>query len=43
MADLGKLQRTKKMMNTITYEDVKEFVPNKDKVLKRRTLGFHHH
>jgi SpoVK/Ycf46/Vps4 family AAA+-type ATPase len=40
MADLGKKQRTKKMMNTITYEDVIEFVPNKDKVLKRQRLGF---
>jgi len=40
MADLGKRQRTKKMMSIITFEDVKEFVPNKDKVLKRQRLGF---
>jgi len=42
MADLSKTKRTKKMMATISIEDVKEFVPDKDKVLRRRSLGFHH-
>jgi len=40
MADIDKKQRTRKMMRTITLEDVKEFVPTRDKDLKRQRLGF---
>lgn len=40
MASLSKKQRTKKMMATLCIEDVKEFVPNEEKTLKRQPLGF---
>lgn len=40
MASLSKKQRTKKMMATLSLEDVKEFVPNEEKLLKRQPLGF---
>lgn len=40
MASLNKKQRTKKMMATLSIEDVKEFVPNEEKTLKRQPLGF---
>ena len=40
MADLKKKERTEKMMNTLNLEDVKEFVPNEEKILKRQPLGF---
>lgn len=42
MADMDNAQRTKKMMLTITFVDVMEFVPDKDKALKRQPLGFRH-
>ena len=40
MADLNKKQRTEKMMSTITIDDVKEFVPSKDSISRKQTLGF---
>jgi len=40
MADLTKKQRTKKMMETIGVDDVKEFTPDKDKSSKRKPLGY---
>jgi hypothetical protein len=40
MADLNKSQRTEKMMSTLKVEDVKEFIPNEEKILKRQPLGF---
>jgi len=40
MADMSKKQRTKKMMATLSIADVKEFVPNDEKILKRQPLGF---
>lgn len=40
MASLSRKQRTKKMMATLSIEDVKEFVPNEEKTLKRQPLGF---
>ncbi len=40
MADMTKKQRTKKIMSTLTIDDVKEFIPSKDSLSKSRTLGF---
>ena len=40
MAGLNKKDRTKKMMSTLTLKDVEEFVPNNEKTLKRRPLGY---
>lgn len=40
MADLNKKQRTEEMMSTITIDDVKEFVPSKDSISRKQTLGF---
>ena len=40
MADLNKSQRTKKMMATLSLDDVKEFTPDKEKALQKRVIGF---
>lgn len=40
MADLSKKQRTEKMMSTLSIDDVKEFVPDKEKTMQRRPLGY---
>lgn len=40
MADLNKNERTKEMMKTLSLEDVAEFIPGKEKKLKREPLGF---
>jgi len=40
MADLKKTLRTKKIMETLSIDDVKEFKPGEEKTLKRKPLGF---
>ncbi len=40
MAGLSKKQRTKKIMSTLSIDDIKEFDPDKVKSIHRRTLGF---
>ncbi len=40
MADLKKSLRTKKIMETLSVDDVTEFKPGEEKVLKRKPLGF---
>ncbi|PLX01481.1 MAG: AAA family ATPase [Marinilabiliales bacterium] len=40
MADLKKSLRTKKIKETLSIDDVKEFKPGEEKVLKRKPLGF---
>jgi len=40
MADLSKKERTKKMMSTLSVDDVKEFEPNKNKIKKRSSMGY---
>lgn len=40
MADLGKAKRTKKLMSTISINDVEEFVPNKEKHGRSKTMGY---
>ena len=40
MADMSKKQRTKKIMSTLTIDDVKDFVPGKDSLSVLHTLGF---
>ena len=40
MADLSKKERTKKMMSTLSVDDVKEFEPSKNKMKKRSSMGY---
>jgi len=40
MADMDKKHRTKEMMSTLNLDDVKEFIPDKNRTLKRQTMGF---
>jgi len=40
MADIPKKQRTKKIMSTLSVDDVKEFVASDTKSSRRKTLGF---
>lgn len=40
MANLPKAERTAKMMSTLLLEDVKEFVPGKERLRRNRMVGF---
>ncbi len=40
MADIPKKQRTKKIMSTLSIDDVKEFVADKTKLSTRKPLGY---
>jgi SpoVK/Ycf46/Vps4 family AAA+-type ATPase len=40
MADLSKKQRTEEIMSTLSLDDVKQFVPDKERSIKRQPLGF---
>ncbi len=40
MADLSKKHRTKEIMSTLILDDVKQFVPDKERLMKRQPLGF---
>ncbi len=40
MADMSKDKRSKKLMQTLNVDDIKEFVPNKAKDTAKQSLGF---
>jgi hypothetical protein len=40
MANLNKNERTPELEKTITLNDVKEFVSDKESVLKSKSMGF---